>query len=271
MFRTIFLTFGLILFTVFAFGQKRFSADENYYEQSKGIIYNKEFSMDFKFHTNGYALGVNIGQIKTYFLTRYFNIELGELKHIKEYKQSFDFQYSLTSKISRAFILGKENNFYVLRAGYGEKRYLTEKAPDQGLAIGFSYEAGPSLGLLKPYYLELIRSSELGGQDRYYIQSEKFSEENANLFTDLNFIYGSTGFSKGFNEISVVPGAHAKCAVHFGWGAFDEYVKALEAGIMLDFYFKKIPLMVESPQIENVENKPFFINLYLNLQLGKRW
>ena len=96
---------------------------------------------------------------------------------------------------------------------------------------------------------------------------------NSNLKESLNInnIYGSSGFSKGLGELKVKPGAHAKAAVHFDWGAFDEFVKALEAGIMIDFYFDNIPIMVESAEVQNVENRPLFINLYLNLQFGKRW
>ncbi len=68
----------------------------------------------------------------------------------------------------------------------------------------------------------------------------------------------------------MVPGLNFRAALHFDWGAYDEFVKALEAGIMADFYFKKIPIMVESPSVPNAENRAFFINLYLTLQLGKR-
>jgi hypothetical protein len=52
--------------------------------------------------------------------------------------------------------------------------------------------------------------------------------------------------------------------VHLDWGAFDEFLRALEVGIQLDIYPKKLPIMVNS------ENRPYFMNLYVSLQLGKR-
>lgn len=262
----------LLLTAVFApaFGQEIISVDGEVNEEAKGIVYDREFSVDLKLHTNGYALGVNFGRLRTYYLTRYFNIEIGEIKHPKEYRQSFDFQAPASGRVSRAFVFGKENNFYVLRGGIGEKRYFSEKAKHRGLAVGITYEAGPSLGLLKPYYLELVRS--LGPDlDDFVIRSERFSEDNAEYFLNINSIYGSSGFSKGLGDISVLPGAHAKFAVHFDWGAFDEFVKAVEAGIMVDAYFRNVPIMVESDLVDNAENRPIFFNLYLNLQLGKRW
>jgi hypothetical protein len=264
-----FLTFFLAA-TAGAFGQQHLPSGQNYYDEAKGIVYNREFTMDLKLHTNGFALGANFGKLRTYYLTRFFNVELGEIKHPKEFRQSFDFQAPASNKVSRAFIFGKQNNFFVLRGALGEKRYFSEKAQRRGLAIGMSYMAGPSLGLLKPYYLEIIDIPEPGGGN-FVIRSQKFTESNANTFLNITSIYGSSGFSKGLSEISVIPGAHAKVAVHFDWGAFDEFVKAIEAGLMVDFFFRKVPIMVESPQVRNVENSPIFINLFLNLQLGKRW
>ncbi len=251
--------------------QEIYDTEQNIYDETKGIVFNREFTVDMKLHTNGFALGVNFARLKTYYLTRFFNVEIGEIKHPKEFRQSFDFQTPAASRVSRAFIFGKQNSFLVLRAGVGEKRYLSEKAKRKGLAVGLSYEAGPSLGLLKPYYLELVRSSESGPFDDFTIRSEKFSDENASTFLDISRIYGSSGFSKGLGELSAIPGIHGKFAVHFDWGAFDEFVKAIEAGIMVDAYLKNVPIMAESTLVQTPENKPFFVNLYVNLQLGKRW
>jgi hypothetical protein len=252
-----------------ALAQQTIELGQNYYDESKGIVYEREFTVDLKLHTHGFALGVNIAQLKTYYLTNFFNIELGEIKHPKQFRQSFDFRPSANGKVSRAFVFGKQNNFFVLRGGLGQKRYFSEKAKQKGLAIGISYEAGPSIGLLKPYYLELQYPEQISNE--VITRSEKFSEDNADVFLDITRIFGASSFSKGFSEITIKPGAHAKAAVHFDWGAFDEFVKAVEAGVMLDLYFSDVPIMVESPKVDNVENRPLFINLFLNLQLGKRW
>lgn len=266
--RAIYILLPFLLISCFAEAQQYLNSGENYYDDRAGIVYNKELTIDLKFHTHGFAVGTQIGTINTYYLTRFLNFEIGELKHIKEYRQS-DFQTAAAGKVSRAFIFGKQNSFFVLRGGVGEKRYFSEKAKHKGLAIGISYEAGPSLGLLKPYYLELYRTLDPGSPN-YFIRSERYSEENAADFTNLGLIYGSSGFSKGLDELKIMPGGHAKMALHFDWGAFDEFVKAMEAGVMVDFYFKKVPIMVETAT-GDIENSPLFINLFINVQLGKRW
>lgn len=235
-------------------------------EERKGIIYDKELVFDiFKMHTNGFAIGVNFGTIRTYYKTRFFHAGFGELKHAKEVRSNLD-RNNATGGLSRSFIYGKQNNMFVLRGGYGEKRYLSEKAAKRGVAVGISYMAGPSLGLLKPYYLEVL-SSEFGGGPFATTASIKYSEENAESFLNPWNIFGASGWSKGLSEISLIPGVQAQFALHIDWGAFDEFVKAVEVGIMADLYFRQVPIMVDLP---GVENSPFFLNLFVNLQFGKR-
>ena len=48
------------------------------------------------------------------------------------------------------------------------------------------------------------------------------------------------------------------------WGAFDEFVKALEIGLMVDVFTKRAPILVSD------ENRQVFFNFFLNLQFGKR-
>jgi hypothetical protein len=233
----------------------------NFQEGNKGIIYNKEYSYDFKLHTRGFAIGYSRAKIKNYYSTPYYHIEIGELHHHREKKQNFDFPRSAVGGFSfRPFVFGKQNSLYVARAGYGEKRYLTEKADYKGVAVGFSYEIGATLGIVKPYYLELLRITDGAAQT----VSEKYATKNAALFLDINKISGSSSFFKGWNELNIMPGMNAKIAMHLDWGAFDQYVKAVDVGIMADVFAKKVPIMITE------DNRPFFINAFVNLQLGKR-
>lgn len=239
----------------------------------KGLVYNKETTFDMTLHTTGIgvAFAANFGTIKTYYKTTYYQVQIGELRHTKEDRQSSESSNVAGGRSSRSYFFGKQNSLYVIRAGKGVKRYLSEKAKHKGVAIGFTYEGGLTLGLLKPYYLELIYPQDVG-PNPLDVRSEKYSDENASQFLNVNGynIYGSSGFTKGLKEIKPVPGVHFKMGAHFDWGAVDEMVKAIEAGFMIDVFYRKIPLMVENDAITNAENRPFFVNLYLTLQLGKR-
>lgn len=255
-----FFFLGIFISTIAAqtFQSKSFS--------NSGILYDKEITADLRLHTNGYAFAINVGKMKTYYLTQYYHFEVGELKHHKEYKQN-DLNSNFPGGSARSYIFGKQNNLFVARAGFGQKRYFSEKAKRKGLAIGVTYELGPSIGILKPYLLEINNGIDNPSGSTISIQ---YSEETHTQFLDRTSIEGASGFLKGWNDLSLVPGGQFKLALHFDWGAFDEIVKAFEAGIMGDIYFKKIPIMVENAATQT-ENRPFFINLYLNLQFGKRW
>ncbi|MBP7272502.1 MAG: hypothetical protein KA974_01600 [Saprospiraceae bacterium] len=230
---------------------------------AKGIIYNRENTVELLLHTNGlFGIGYNKGKIKTYYKTTYYHIDFSEIHHIKEYRQNPDLPQWNDGSYSRPYSFGKQNRFYVLRAGWGKKTYLSEKSKVKGVAIGYNFEVGGSLGLLKPYYLQLIRFE--GREGRPYLSNEKYSDENASVFLDQSRIYGASSFAKGLSELKPVPGGHFRAGIHFDWGAFDQVAKALEVGVLLDVYPIAIPIMV------NVPNRPFFANFYLTLQVGKR-
>ena len=95
--------------------------------------------------------------------------------------------------------------------------------------------------------------------------SYRFLKNNLSfqVFHDTK-IQGRSGFFKGFDELKFVPGIHGKGGVHFALGAYDQYVTAVEVGVMLDIFLKDVPIMV----VEH--NKPYFFNLYITLQIGKR-
>lgn len=232
----------------------------------KGIIYKKEWSFDFKIHENGYAIAYNTGEIQSYYKTKYYQFEIGIMKDPREKRQSK--LNSINQLINgKSFVFGKINSVINLRASLGFKRYLSEKAKKKGLAVGYSYAFGPSIALLKPYYLVLIYRSTENQNEMTEYREESFSEENADKFLNYNDIDGGSSYFKGFNQIKVRPGLQGKIAGHFALGAFDKYVKSVEVGVMADIYIKKIPILVETDEISN---KPYFIKLYALAQFGIR-
>jgi len=234
----------------------------------KGVVYDKEFTIDFTAQTNGLALGVNFGKIQSYHKTRYYHFSLGEIKHSRETRSEIQ-QTRPTTIVSRSYIFGKQNNLYALRVGVGNKKYLSEKSKERGVSVGFNYEYGPTLGLLKPYYLEVYAPESIS---RETTRSVRYTEETAAQFSDPTRIFGASSRFKGFGELTPTFGAHGKFSIHFDWGAFDEFVKALDAGIMVDVFLQKTPILIDGANINNeaVENRNVFLNLFVNLQFGKR-
>jgi hypothetical protein len=69
---------------------------------------------------------------------------------------------------------------------------------------------------------------------------------------------------KGWNELTITPGLYAKTAVRFDYGSFNELVSAIEVGLNIDFYAKKIPQMVYNKE------KQLFFGGYVAIIFGKR-
>ena len=250
---------GLLLWSGQSFGQK--DSKESRKREVRGVVYNKELSGHFMLHSNGFAFGANYGLLKTYYKTTMLQVEISEIKHPKEYVDRIDFTSNGNSSSPRSFTYGKQNSFFGFHVAYGEKRYLTDKARKRGVAVGVTYLVGPTMGLVKPYYLELYS----GGGFPPTSVTESYSEENASNFLNKGSIAGGAGFVNGLSEVSFIPGGHFKAGLHLDWGAYDQTVKALEVGFTADVYTKKVPIMI----IE--ENTAVFFNFYIAIKLGKRW
>lgn len=251
-----FLSFSLLFLVMVSFAQATQRP-----AKTKGLIYTREQASNLSFNSSGFSFGYSKGKLKSYQTTPFWQIELGRLKHAKEFKQISD---ATGVRNAKAYSFGKKNVFLTARLMRGQKRYLTEKAKTKGVAIGWQYMGGISLGLLKPYYLRIQRQSDPSLPQEYIIKTEKYSLDNRDAFLDTRAIVGSASFWKGVSETKVLPGLHARVGVLFDWGAFDETSKSVDAGVMIDVYPKAVPIMIDA------KNYPFFLNLYINFQLGKR-
>ena len=126
------------------------------------------------------------------------------------------------------------------------------------MAVSAIYGGGFSAGLLKPYYIEI--------QDPSTNQREqiKYTGNNDALFLDPTIIIGKGSFGKGFNEIKFVPGVHARTAIRFDYGRYNEVLSAIEVGVNAEYYTQTMPMLLLNPE------KKFFFNAYIALVFGKR-
>jgi hypothetical protein len=258
------LTFMLLLIACGAsYGQA--SAVERAIE-SKGIIYKFEHAINVNAVSNGYGLGYQWGEIKTYYKTDYYCVDLVRVFDPRERRQNKNIALRFNS-LSSSFKYGKQSDVFVARLSKGQRKYLTDRAKRKGVSIGYDLAVGASLGLAKPYHLELIYSRETGSTTQYQVKSEPYSVANAKKFLNYDEIYGGAPWVDGLEKTSVIPGAHLKSSVFFSVGQYDKIVKNIETGILLDMFVRKVPLMV---QTEEVSNRPYLMNLFIKLQLGQR-
>ena len=232
-----FFAFCFILLETTA--QKRFNSDAN------GILYNKEKALDVRLLTHGWAADVYLGTLKTYYKTQYFRFGIGNLIHPKEQRSVTEYVATGFSTGFRHYRYGKQNYAYTLHGGWGLKHYYTEKAKKKGVSLAMNYSGGIMAGLLIPYYLDVSDSRKRGNSSLI-----RYTEETATRFLDRQLIRGKGGVFKGLKETSVIPGAYGQAGVHVDWGAFDEFLHAVEVGVQLQVFAKKMTIMVTE------ENRP---------------
>jgi hypothetical protein len=230
--------------------------------KTQGIVYSKEFSLGGKITTTGWGFFGEYSRAVSSSKKRVFSFEFMEHKHPKQIKQSNEFvlpAFGLESP--KAYVYGKQNNLYLLHAGYGGRYMLGDRAKKSGVEVSMSWSAGPTFGLLKPYYLKVIETNG----DFFTIQDRRFDPNDPDVFLNQAAIYGASGFSFGLGQLDFVPGAHGKAGLNFDWANYSEVVKSLEAGIGADLFLGR-------PEIMIIERNKFqFVYLYLSLQFGKRW
>ncbi|HEV8082758.1 MAG TPA: hypothetical protein VGP55_06140, partial [Chitinophagaceae bacterium] len=153
------------------------------------------------------------------------------------------------------FIYGKQNFFYPVKLGVQQQVLLGNKSNKNGVSITANYGGGLSLGLLRPYYLQVQK-----GNDLIYV---KYDSPDSSLFLN-GPIYGGPTFGKGWSDLTVTPGLYAKTSLRFDYGAYNEIVSAIEVGLTGEYYSKKIPILLGNTQ------RKFFFSGFVAILFGKR-
>ena len=216
------------------------------------LVYSKQSIFGFQLRTNGYGVFYERGKMKSQRNTTLYGLEFNEIKNQKEDKLpngtgGFSF--------GNPYIYGKINNFYSLQFGFGNQRILGQKGNKNGVALSVVYKGGLSIGLLRPYYIQVDDNGEA--------KTIKYSAETDSLFK-FGYIIGGGGLGKGWGEMKMKPGAFAKTALRFDFGRFNEVVSGVEVGVSAEFYSAKIPIMLYQ------KDKQFFYQGHIAIMFGHR-
>jgi len=220
-------------------------------EEEGALIYNKQSVFGIGLRTNGYGLFYELGKTKNRRKTNIYSAELTEIKDPKEEKS----QQGIFT-IGNPYIFGKINNFYQFKLGFGQQYLFGQKGNKNGVAVTGNYQGGISLGLLRPYYLEV---DEPDGRKEI-----RYSVEDSSKFLDQSLNPAGGGILKGWNQIKIKPGVYAKGALRFDWGHYNELVSGIEIGLSVEAYSEKIPILLFTKE------KQIFFQGHLALVFGRR-
>ena len=217
------------------------------------LVYNHQNSFKIAIHSRGFGAGFKIGKIKSIHLVRNWEAEIVSLHSLKEIKT-----VNMSSYNSRPFVYGKLNYAYVVRFGYGEDRRIFGKPYWGGIETRWTYEAGASLALLKPYYYYVVtyQPNPTGG----YI--EKIEEQTFERGLDL---LGRSAFTKGIGETKLSPGFHASLGLGFDIGKSRTRVQSINVDAKAEFFPLGVSIM------ESEQNKRLFITFMLSYNWGSRF
>ncbi|MEO7081575.1 MAG: hypothetical protein ABIY71_08605 [Flavobacteriales bacterium] len=246
---------ALILILLALSGCAFAQAQESIYDDAARTLYSHEMYGGPLIHGDGWGVTFQYGKYATAKDRNMFGIDIVSMKHPKEIK-SFNPNY----QDARGYFYGKLNSMIIVRPTYGRKHRIAEKIRKSAVEVNYVWGIGPSLGLLKPVYLQI------GEPDFPYqvIVTEKY--DATKHFADN--IFGRASWFKGLGEINLYPGAFGRFAFNFEYAGNNTGIRALEVGASMDAYAEKVPQMAD---LEDVGiNKQFFLEFYIAMHFGAK-
>lgn len=219
-------------------------------DQSR-TLFRDESSFAGFLQSNGIGLNYRYGFYRNARNQFIVDADFSYVKHPKEVKTLVAYEYN-----TRRYVYGKENLFWELKGTAGWQKELYRKYDKNGISVRMFYAGGISLGFLKPIYYEVYSFNPTTGvaTSREYLKFEDVAHQSN--------IGGKGPFFKGFNELGLVPGALGKIGMSFEYSQRDAIIHALEAGVSLTLYPKRIPIMAVE------DNNFLFFTLYVGYRFG---
>ncbi|MCQ2250503.1 MAG: hypothetical protein MJZ66_05285 [Bacteroidales bacterium] len=220
-------------------------------DNEKKILYRNEWSIGTVMKTNGLEFDYRSGKFVNAFKKNLWDCGLGFIKHPQQYRQTNPYW---PGSGYGSFCFGKKNFCFDIFYSWGRQRVLFQKFDLSSVEIRMFYLGGVDLAFLKPIYYEIYKSE-------FEIVEEKFDPDSPYHYATVTL--GTAPFTKGFNEITAVPGVHLKMGLSVEFGKTDTRLIAMEAGAKVSAYAKKLDIMSQE------KNPQLLCNLFVAVRFGK--
>jgi hypothetical protein len=241
----------IILYLILFLSLPIVSLSQGEIRKESSVLLKNETSFGLTLSTQGYGLGYRYGKHQWARTKTIYQADFFYTKHPKEIKSS---SYYFPNK---SYVHGKVNTLFNLHLGYGIQQELFSKEDQGGIAIRYFILGGPALAFLKPNYYEITYNIA-----EYVVQD---FDSYFNNTTHAGIIIGDASFFKGMNEIRVTPGGFFMVGLNFDYHSSTDLYNALEAGIMIDAYLNRLPILSENL----VKASPFLFQLFLTYRFGR--
>ncbi|PCJ66074.1 MAG: hypothetical protein COA58_08345 [Bacteroidetes bacterium] len=207
------------------------------------------YSIGGQISTNGVGLDLAFGTkaiLKSDFSK--FRISISTFSHPNETKVQ-----NPNRSNPKPYVFGKLNSAGTIRFNYGfNKNIGASKLSLPKLSYGFS--AGPTLGILKPYYIGFQDPESLVDQPQL-IQQNEYTNENQ------DYIYGPASWTRGFSEIEPKLGLNFDAHFTVNWNNSFHF-KEWKSGIRIDYFPKDFKILYNS-------NQKVFTSIYTAYSIGR--
>ena len=160
----------------------------------------------------------------------------------------------------------------MLRPSIGIQRILFRKAADAGVQVNGLLSAGPSIGLLMPYYIVYDRTTARTGSQPNVATDDIVTEQyDPFKHTSPDAILDHGPLFSGIGETKVVPGFHLRGGLSFEYGRYRDAVTGLEVGVLVEGFTRRMVILSPGNLSETDGlNRQLFPSVYLTLYFGHR-
>ncbi|HET8858560.1 hypothetical protein [Marivirga sp.] len=219
-------------------------------QQDDPFEYGQEFLFGATKATNGGLISGGFFRYsakKTDKLFQTFGIEIANVRHPQERRAP-----SPTFFSNSTFYEGKENYLISTRLLYGYDALLFKKAEQKGVQINGVLTAGPTFGLVSPYFLR-SEGGELVTFSQIFNGTAPVS------------ITGPAGYFSGLSNMEIVMGAHIRASLLFEFGTFKSKVTGFEVGFLGEIFTRRIEIVPLG-----TKNYNFYPAAFVSILFGSR-
>lgn len=226
-------------------------------EEEEDLTFDKGFL--FGAHNGNRGWGFSFNYIHGEYRRKYaFGLDIHSLKDTRESMIA-----PFLGDQGRRYVYGKLNHFWTVSPMFGIYEDVIPRGNSNILKMRMGLKAGPVIGVLNPYHIELYQA----------VPGRPFSPDFIVVPYDpaqhsFGEIVGRAGIwsSEFLPKFQLGVGTHLNAMIDFSRS--NAAIHGIEVGVKADVFFKEVPLLAE---INGISNRKVYISFCAGLMLGGRW
>ncbi len=187
-------------------------------------------------------------------LQRHLYFAMGSIRDPKEVRvESF-----YADQGGKRYVYEKINQVYIFHGGWGWSWNPIDESQNQPVLLSLGATLGPSLTLIKPYYIEVARpiSRTQAVPETVIFDPNKYRYED--IIGEANFFYG-------IHRTRLTLGTRLNLFSYLHIRSYGYFITAIKLGVHIDAFVEPLPLLATP------KDKQIFVGPYIGVYLGNAW